>query len=328
MGKPPYHIESVASVITLLARRLAGLLVTLGIVSLLIFTVMDLLPGDPASIMLGTSAAPETLEALRHDLGLDQPLILRYGQWLAGVFSGDLGQSYTYGVPVAGLIIERLAVTLPLALMAIVLSVAIALPLGVLAASRRGGLFDIIATLFSQVSIAVPAFWVALLLIILFSTMLGLMPAGGFPGWSAGPMPALRALVLPAVALAMPQAGVLTRVARSAVLETMHEDFARTAVAKGLSRSAVLWRHIVPNALIPILTMIGLQFTFLVAGAVLVENVFNLPGLGRLALQALSQRDIIVMQDVVLFFAALVIVMNFIVDLSYLAIDPRMRKAA
>ncbi|MCW1753902.1 ABC transporter permease [Rhizobium acaciae] len=314
--------------IPLLARRFAGLLITLIVVSLLIFAVMDLLPGDPASIMLGTSATPETLAALRHSLGLDQPLLLRYGQWLAGVLSGDLGNSLTYGVPVAGLIVERLAVTLPLALMAIVLSVAIALPLGVLAASRRGGIFDVIATLFSQISIAVPAFWVALLLIILFSTMLGLMPAGGFPGWSAGLTPALQALVMPAVALAMPQAGVLTRVARSAVLDTMHEDFARTAVAKGLSRSAVLWRHIVPNALIPILTMIGLQFTFLVAGAVLVENVFNLPGLGRLALQALSQRDIIVMQDVVLFFAGLVIVMNFIVDLSYLAIDPRMRKAA
>ncbi len=314
--------------IALLSRRLAGLVLTLLVVSLVIFAVMNLLPGDPASIMLGTSASPETLAALRHELGLDQPLILRYGQWLAGVFSGNLGQSYTYGVPVAGLIFERLAVTLPLALMAIVLSVLIALPLGVLAAARRGGILDAIATIFSQVSIAVPAFWVALLLIILFSTTLGLMPSGGFPGWRSGFLPALQALVMPAVALALPQAGVLTRVARSAVLDTMHEDFARTAVAKGLSRSAVLWRHIVPNALVPILTILGLQFTFLVAGAVLVENVFNLPGLGRLAFQALSQRDIIVMQDVVLFFAALVIVMNFIVDLSYLAIDPRMRKAA
>lgn len=327
MAEPPRHTESVARMIALVLRRFLGLLFTLLIVSLLIFAVMDLLPGDPASIMLGTSTSPETLSALRHELGLDQPLILRYGRWLAGVMSGNLGQSYTYGVPVAGLIAERLSVTLPLALMAIMLSVAIALPVGVLAASRRGSIFAVIATLFSQISIALPAFWVALLLIILFSTMLGLMPAGGFPGWNEGFLPALQALVMPAVALAMPQAGVLTRVARSAVLETMHEDFARTAMAKGLSSSAVLWRHIVPNALIPILTMIGLQFTFLVAGAVLVENVFNLPGLGRLALQALSQRDIIVMQDVVLFFAALVIVMNFIVDLSYLAIDPRMRKA-
>jgi peptide/nickel transport system permease protein len=314
--------------IALLSRRLTGLVITLLVVSLVIFAVMDLLPGDPASIMLGTSASPETLTALRHELGLDQPLLFRYGQWLAGVFSGNLGQSYTYGVPVAGLIIERLAVTLPLALIAIMLSVLIALPLGVLAAARRGGIVDAIATVFSQVSIAVPAFWVALLLIILFSTTLGLMPAGGFPGWDAGLLPALQALVMPAVALALPQAGVLTRVTRSAVLDTMHEDFARTAVAKGLARSTVLWRHIVPNALVPILTILGLQFTFLVAGAVLVENVFNLPGLGRLAFQALSQRDIVVMQDVVLFFAGLVIVMNFIVDLSYLMIDPRMRKAA
>ncbi|OWW04911.1 peptide ABC transporter [Rhizobium sp. R72] len=312
--------------ITLLSRRLAGLIVTLAVVSLLIFVVMDLLPGDQASIMLGTSASPETLATLRHDLGLDQPLLWRYGEWFAGVFRGNLGQSYTYGVPVAGLILERLAVTLPLALMAIALSVAIAIPLGVLAAAHRGGLADAAASIFSQIGIAVPGFWVALLLIMLFSTALGWMPAGGFPGWDAGIWPALKALVMPAVALALPQAAVLTRVTRSAVLETLHEDFTRTALAKGLSKRRVLWRHSVPNALVPVLTILGLQFTFLVAGAVLVENVFNLPGLGRLAYQALSQRDIIVMQDVVLFFAALVIVMNFIVDLSYLAIDPRLRK--
>jgi len=312
--------------ITLLSRRLVGLIVTLAVVSLLIFAVMDLLPGDQASIMLGTSAAPETLASLRHELGLDQPLLWRYGEWLAGVFRGNLGQSYTYGVPVAGLILERLAVTLPLALMAIMLSVAIAIPLGALAAAHRGGLPDAVASIFSQMGIAVPGFWVALLLIMLFSTALGWMPAGGFPGWNAGFLPALKALLMPAVALAFPQAAVLTRVTRSAVLETLHEDFTRTALAKGLSKRRVLWRHSVPNALVPVLTILGLQFTFLVAGAVLVENVFNLPGLGRLAYQALSQRDIIVMQDVILLFAGLVIVMNFIVDLSYLAIDPRLRK--
>lgn len=312
--------------IALLSRRLAGLVITLVVVSLLIFAVMGLLPGDPASIMLGTSASPDTLAALRHELGLDQPLLVRYIHWLGGVLSGDLGQSYTYGVPVAGLILERLAVTLPLAVMAVALSVAIAIPLGVLAAAHRGGLVDAVASVFSQISVAVPAFWVALLLIILFSTTLGLMPAGGFPGWSAGIWPAVKALLMPSVALALPQAGVLTRVTRTAVLETLHEDFTRTAVAKGLSAQSVLWRHSVPNALIPVFTILGLQFTFLVAGAVLVENVFNLPGLGRLAYQALSQRDIVVMQDVVLFFAALVIIMNFIVDLSYLAIDPRLRK--
>lgn len=313
--------------ISILLRRIASLIVTLIVVSLLIFTVMNLLPGDPAAIMLGTSATPETLAALRTQMGLDEPLIVRYLAWLAGVVQGDLGQSYTYGVPVAGLIVERLAVTLPLALMAIVLSVGIAVPLGVAAARRHNGVFDHLAGAFSYISIAVPAFWVGLLLIIAFSTKLGWMPAGGFPGWNAGLWSGLAALLMPAVALALPQAGVLTRVARSAVLEVMGEDFVRTARAKGLSDRAAVWRHALPNALIPVVTMIGLQFTFLIAGAVLVENVFNLPGLGRLALQALSQRDIIVMQDVVLFFSALVIVMNFLVDLAYLVIDPRLRVA-
>ena len=311
---------------TILVRRLAGLLVTLLVVSLLIFTVMDLMPGDPASIMLGTSASPDTIAAMRHQLGLDLPLALRYGHWLAGIVTGDLGQSYTYGVPVAGLIAERLTVTLPLALLAVLLSLAFAIPLGALAASHRGGPLDRLASVVSQIGVAVPAFWVSLLLIMLFSTTLGLMPSGGFPGWDAGFWAAIEALLMPAVALALPQAGVLTRVTRAAVLSTIHEDFIRTARAKGLSARAVLWRHAMPNALIPILTVLGLQATFLVAGAVLVENVFNLPGLGRLAFQALSQRDLIVMQDVVLFFTALVIIINFIVDLAYLAIDPRLRR--
>jgi peptide/nickel transport system permease protein len=311
--------------ISILLRRIFSLTVTLLVVSLLIFVVMDLLPGDPASIMLGTSASPDTLAALRHELGLDQPLAQRYLAWLGGVFHGDLGQSYTYGVPVAGLISERLTVTLPLATMAVLLSMVTAIPLGVQAARRHNGAMDMAIGLFSYVSIAVPGFWVGLMLIILFSTLLGWMPAGGFPGWDAGLWPALKALLLPAVALALPQAGVLTRVARTAVLDVMNEDFVRTARAKGLGESAAIWRHAVPNALVPVVTMLGLQFTFLIAGAVLVENVFNLPGLGRLAFQALSQRDIIVMQDVVLFFSALGIVANFLVDLSYLAIDPRLR---
>ncbi|WP_113447791.1 ABC transporter permease [Rhizobium cremeum] len=311
--------------LTLLARRIAGLVLTLLAVSALIFAVMDILPGDPASIMLGMSASPDTLAALRHELGLDQPLVIRYLQWLAGVATGDLGKSYTYGVPVAGLIAERLAVTLPLALMAILISMAIAIPLGVVSASRRNSAVDYAGGFVSQLFIAVPGFWVALLLILAFSMSLGWLPAGGFPGWQAGLIAGLEALLLPAVALALQQAGVLTRVTRSSVLEVLNEDFVRTARAKGLSRRAALWRHAVRNALVPVATILGLQFTFLIAGAVLIENVFNLPGLGRLALQALSQRDIIVLQDVVLFFAALVITMNFLVDLSYLLLDPRLR---
>ncbi|EPR07893.1 MULTISPECIES: ABC transporter permease [Agrobacterium tumefaciens complex] len=314
--------------LAVLIRRLVSLVITLFAVSLIIYLVMGLLPGDPAAIMLGTSASPDTLAALQKQMGLDQPLPLRYLHWLAGVFRGDLGQSYTYGVPVAGLILERLAVTLPLALLAVCLSVTIAIPLGVAAARNRNGALDFVAGLFSHVGIAVPGFWVGLLLIIVFSTTLGWMPAGGFPGWTPSFSAGLTALILPAVALALSQAGVLTRVCRSAVLEVMNEDFVRTARAKGLSERVALWRHAVPNAMIPVVTMIGLQFTFLIAGAVLVENVFNLPGLGRLAYQALTQRDIVVMQSVVLFFSALVIIMNFVVDIAYLLIDPRLRAGA
>ncbi len=314
--------------ITILTRRILSLIITLLAVSALVFSVMNLLPGDPAAIMLGTSASPDTLAALQKQMGLDQPLPLRYLAWLAGVAQGDLGNSYTYSVPVAGLILERLAVTLPLALMAVTLSILIAVPLGVTAARYRNGPVDLFIGLFSYAGIAMPGFWVGLLLILLFASGLGWMPAGGFPGWDAGLGAGLQALVLPAVSLALAQAGVLTRVARTSVIEVMGEDFVRTARAKGLGEGAALWRHAVPNALIPVVTMLGLQFTFLVAGAVLVENVSNLPGLGRLAYQALSQRDIIVMQNVVLFFAALVIIMNFLVDLAYLVIDPRLRTKA
>ena len=311
--------------LTLMARRLGSLVLTLGAVSILIFIVMDVLPGDPAAIMLGTSASPDTLAALRRELGLDQPLLVRYFLWLGGLVTGDLGNSYTYGVPVAGLIAERLAVTLPLALMAILISVLIAIPLGVASAAARNSSFDYLAGVLSQMFIAVPGFWVALLLILAFSISLGWMPAGEFPGWDAGLLVGLKALLLPATALALPQAGVLTRVTRSSVLEVLHEDYVRTARAKGLPRRVALWRHAVPNALVPVITILGLQFTFLIAGAILIENVFNLPGLGRLAYQALTQRDVIVMQDVVLFFAGLVIVMNFLVDMAYLILDPRLR---
>lgn len=314
--------------IALLSRRIASLILTLAVVSVLIHGVMDLLPGDPAAIMLGTSAAPDTLAALRHDMGLDQPFFVRYGAWAAALFRGDLGRSFTYGVPVTELVLERLTVTLPLAAIAIILSIAIAIPLGVAAAARRNGLIDHVATVFAQSSIAVPGFWIGLLLIMLFSVNLGWMPAGGFPGWQKGVVPSLAALALPAVALALPQAGVLTRVTRSAVLDVLNEDYIRTARAKGIPKNVALWRHAVPNALVPVVTILGLQFTFLIAGAVLIENVFSLPGLGRLAYQALGQRDVVVMQAVVLMFAALVIIMNFLVDLAYLALDPRLRDSA
>jgi len=228
-------------------------------------------------------------------------------------------------VPVIGLIADRLALTLPLALLAILISTSLALLLGVTAAANRDRAIDRAVQGFAQLGIAVPDFWIGLLLILLFSTSLNWFSAGGWSGWSAGAGKALAGLILPAIALALPQAGVLTRVTRAAVLDVLAEDFIRTARAKGLDRRTALWRHALPNALLPVVTILGLQVSFLVAGAVLVENVFSLPGLGRLAYLALSQRDLIVLRNVVMLLAALVILANFIVDLLYLILDPRLR---
>jgi peptide/nickel transport system permease protein len=307
---------------------MASLVATLLAVSLAIFLILEVLPGDPAAIMLGTSAREDTLAALRQELGLDRPAPERYLLWIGGLLKGDLGTSLTYSMPVSALVADRLAVTVPLSLLAILLSTAMALPLGVAAAAKRDGPIDRAVLVFSQIGVAVPNFWIGLLFILVFSTGLGWFPAGGFPGWAGGVLPALQALLLPAIALALPQAAVLTRVTRSATLELTGADFVRTARAKGVDRRGALWRHVVPNALIPVTTILGLQLSFFFGGAILVENVFNLPGLGRLAYQALAQRDLVVIKDVVLIFSTLVIVVNFIVDLGYLFLDPRLRGRA
>ena len=305
--------------------RLASFALTLAGASLVIFAVLDLLPGNAAAVLLGTAARPDTLAALTRELGLDRPAPQRYAEWILGFFTGDLGTSATYGVPVGHLLAERLQVTLPLALMAGALAAATGILLGVAAAAHRGRALDGLATLVAQVALAVPDFWVGLMLILLFSTALRWFAAGGFPGWTGNPLVALRALLLPAVALALPQAAVLIRVTRAAVLDVAGETFIRTARAKGLSDARVLWGHIVPNAMIPVVTILGLQVSFLVAGAVLVETVFNLPGLGRLAAQALAQRDLVVMRAVAMLFATLVIAVNLLVDVAYLWLDPRLR---
>jgi peptide/nickel transport system permease protein len=311
--------------LTALSSRFASLLLTLLVISIAIFIILEVLPGDPAAIMLGTSSQPDTLAALRTKMGLDQPAVIRYVTWIAGIFTGNFGTSYSYGVPVSELIRDRLTVTVPLTLMAITLSLSVALPLGVFAAARQRGVTDAVATFYSQIGIAIPNFWLGLLLILFFALSLGWFPAGGFRGWGEGFWPALKALILPAIALAIPQSAILTRVTRSAVLDVMNEDFVRTARAKGVSQNRALWRHAVPNALVPVVTILGLQISVLLAGAVIVENVFSLPGMGRLAFQALAQRDLIVIKNVVLFFATIVIVVNLVVDAIYVVLDPRLR---
>ena len=305
--------------------RLASLAASLAAASLAIFLLVEVVPGDPAATMLGMTATPEAIAALRAELGLDQGPLARYLAWVGGMLTGDFGVSYTYRTPVAGMVLDRLQVSLPLALYALALSTLIAFPAGVWAAARRGRAGDVAVMAGTQLGVAIPNFWFAMLLVLVFAVRLRWMPAGGFPGWDE-PLAALRALTLPAIALALPQAAILARVMRGALLDTLGEDFIRTSRAKGLSRGQALRRHALRAAMIPVLTILGLQFSFLLAGAIIIENVFFLPGLGRLVFQAISARDLVVVESVVMILVCAVILVAFLVDLAYAAVDPRLRR--
>ena len=313
---------------TFLIKRLAGLLAALLAASVVVFAVLDILPSNAAEVMLGESATPEAVRALSAKLGLDRPAPLRYASWLRGLLVGELGRSVAYDTPIAELIAERLAVTLPLAVLAMLLTTAIALAAGVYAAARHNTRGDVGVMVASQLGIAIPNFWFAILLILVFSVQLGWFSAGGFAGWTedagGGLWDGLHSLILPAVALALVQAAILARITRSAVLEVLREDFVRTARAKGLSPRAVLWRHVLRNAAVPVLTVMGLQFANLITGTIVIENVFALPGVGRLVFQAIANRDLAVVQNIVMLFAGFVIAINFVVDVFVAFIDPRL----
>lgn len=307
-----------------LLRRFAALGLTLLFAALMVFAVLEILPGDPAATMLGVSATPETITALRAELGLDRPVLTRFWGWVSGFFTGDLGISYAYRVPVGGLIAERMAVTVPLAFLSLALAAMIGIALGVLAASKANTPVDAAVMGLAQLGLAVPNFWFGILFVLLFSITLGWFPSGGFPGWSEGPG-AVKALVLPAFALALPQAAVLARLTRSSMLETLGDDYIRTARAKGLTFGQTLRRHALRNALIPVMTMLGLQFSYLVAGTIILENVFALPGLGRLLVQAIGGHDLILIKSLVVLFVGAVVAINALVDIAYGLADPRLR---
>ena len=302
-----------------------ALAVTLFFVSVLVFVVIRVLPGDAAMIILGTEGSPEAVARLRAAMGLDRPIAVQYLEWIGRAVRGDLGRSIQYDVPVAGLILSRMSVTLPLTLLAAGLMVATAVPVGVFAATRHRRWGDYLAMTLSQVGVAVPGFWAGLLLVLLFSVKLGWVQSGGFDGWSQGFWPALRSLILPAVALGLFQFAVLARTTRSAVLEVFREEYVKTARAKGVGEGGVLFRHALGNAMIPVITVAGIQFGQLMAGSIVLETVFYLPGLGRLAIGAISARDLPVVQGVVLFVASMIVLINVAVDVLYGFLDPRIR---
>jgi peptide/nickel transport system permease protein len=312
-----------------LIKRLLSFILTLLATSVVVFAVLEFLPGNAAQVILGETATSESIAALETKMGLNQPASTRYLNWIGGLLKGQTGLSISYDTPTAQLMAERMQVSIPLAVMAMFLTVALALTLGIYAASQQNKAGDVGVMVLSQVGLAVPNFWLAILLILLFAVHLEWLSAGGFPGWSAddggGVGEALKALLLPALALAAVQTAILTRVARSAVLDTLREDFVRTARAKGLSRRQVLWGHVLRNAMIPVLTVMGLQFGNLITGAIVIENVFVLPGIGRLIFQAIANRDLIVVRDVVMLLSALVVLINFFIDVLYALIDPRLK---
>ncbi len=308
-----------------LLKRLTSLLLTLLVASVVLFVTIEIVPGDPASFMLGINAQPETLEALRSELGLDKSKPQRYWQWLTGMLQGDFGTSYTYKTPVAEMIGDRMWISLPLTLFALLLSTLIAFPAGIYAASRRGRIGDATVTGMTQLGVAIPNFWFAMLLVSFFAIKLRWFSSGGFVGWDQGLFAGLKSLLLPAIALALPQAAILTRVMRSSLLDVLSEDYMRTARAKGMSKRSAIWRHGLRNAMIPVLTILGLQFSFLLAGAIIIEKVFYLPGLGLLVFQSIAQRDLIVVESVVMLLVFAVVMVTFLVDLAYAWVDPRLR---
>ncbi|MFC4668106.1 ABC transporter permease [Seohaeicola nanhaiensis] len=310
-----------------LLRRSVGFVLTLLAVSVVVFAVMNVLPGDPALTILGLDATEDALQALRDQLGLNDPLLIRYWSWITHALVGDFGVSHSFRVPVSDLIAERLPMTISLAVSGMIFTVILALILGIAAAANHRKAGDWGVMFVSQLGIAIPAFWLAMLLVLIFAVNLRWLPPGGFPGWS-DPVAAMRALILPTVALALVQSSVLARVTRSSALEVMRQDYVRTARATGFSRQRVLWRHVLPNALVPIVTIVGMQFAALVTGTIVIENVFYLPGLGRLIFQSIANRDLPTVQALVMLFAAIVVTANFIVDLLYLVIDPRLKARA
>ncbi|MFV0427954.1 MAG: ABC transporter permease [Arachnia sp.] len=309
-----------------LLRRLAGLAISLVVASALIFLATNALPGDIAEILLGTNATPGEAAALREELGLNRPLMVRYLEWVGGMFTGNFGTSMISGQDVTSQIVPRLGVTMWLVGLGILFAVVIAVPMGTFAAVRRRHASGFVVSAASQIGLAVPAFWAGMWLVVLFAVRLHVLPAGGYVPLSQDPADWARHLALPVAALAIVQASVISRYVRSSIIEVLSEDYYRTARAMGWSTWGALWRHGARNAAISVLTVIGLQLATLLVGAIIIEQVFALPGLGSRLLLAVSQRDLVVVQAIVLLLVAAVLIINFLVDLTYHAVDPRLRR--
>lgn len=304
-------------------RRVGEAAIVLVGVSVLVFSIIHLVPGDPVRLALGTRFDQDTYDALRERAGLDEPLVQQYLEWAGDALRGDLGVSFRSGETVTSLIAERLPATVSLALGAIVVALLIALPLGLVSALRPRSAVDYVATVVSQAGISIPDFWLAIMAILFFAASLEWLPSGGYTPLSEDPWEWFRHLILPAVTVGVVSGSMLTRFVRSSAIEALGQDYTRTADAKGLPARLVLRRHVLRNALVPVVTVAGIQLAYLLSGVVVIEVVFTWKGLGLLALQAVKDRDYPVLQGAVLLFAVVFLVVNLVVDLLYAVIDPR-----
>ena len=297
-------------------------------VSVILFVLINLLPGDAAMGMVTEGASEDYVNRVRAEMGLDKPPVTRYFDWLIGIFRGDLGKSLISNQLVSVKIAQRLPVTLEITFVAMVISILIAVPLGILSAVRRGSIFDTIGSFVSMLGIAMPPFWLGMLLVLLFSVTLNALPASGFVSFAQDPLQNLRCVIMPAASIGVAFAATVMRQTRSALLEVMQQDYVTTAYAKGLKGRVVIWKHALRNALIPVVTVITMQIGRLIGGAVVTETVFALPGIGREIVDAILSRDYPVVMGMILVVAALVVVTNTLVDVLYILIDPRISTAS
>jgi peptide/nickel transport system permease protein len=306
-------------------RRLIATIPVMGVVALFVFLLLHLSPGDPATVIAGDYASPADIARIRAQLGLDQPLYIQFTNWLAQLLRGDLGVSIFSNLPVSQLILQRVEPTLSLAFLTLFLAIVVAVPLGILAAWKAGTWIDRTVMAFSVLGFSTPVFVLGYALIYIFSLKLGLFPVQGFASITDGLMPFLHRLVLPSITLSVILIALFARITRASILEILNEDYIRTARAKGLGDAHILSRHALPNAAVPIVTVIGIGFALLIGGVVVTESVYNIPGLGRLTVDAVLRRDYPVIQGIILVFSALYVLINLIVDILYVALDPRIR---
>ncbi|HPB64559.1 MAG: ABC transporter permease [Thermotogaceae bacterium] len=306
-------------------RKLFAMLATVFLVSMITFITFEIIPGDPVLARLGVDADEAQIRALSEELGLDEPLSKRFFGWITGLFTGDLGQSIRYSRPVSELIFDRLPVTLSLALISMVLIVIIGVPLGILSARYGDRLPGISISIVSQIGMAVPSFWTGIILMYIFGLTLRWVSPGGYTPWSVDPVEAFKSLLLPAVAIALPSIATVIRYTRNTVMEQMKNDYVRLAFSKGLKMNAVLFRHVLKNALIPVITVLGMITANILGGSIVIEQVFTLPGVGRLLINAISVRDLPLVQGMVLYISLVIVVTNFLIDIVYTLIDPRIK---